>query len=163
MSLIDGATAVFDTVLGTVAAGFVPETTPRAPSTDPLGFDISCVDDIDPQAREVEGEEMVAQAWARRLTTARGSLEDDDPDYGTDMLDVLHRKMTPGEQAALPGQIASELLKDERTLEVTARVVRFTPDQRLEVELDGSTAAGPFRRTLALTPESAALVANGED
>jgi len=155
--------SVFEDVLSAAVSGFVPETTPRAPSEDPLGYDVSCVDDIDPQAREVEGEEMMAQAWARRLTTARGSLEDDDPDYGTDMFDILHRKMTKAEIEALPGQIRGELTKDERTEDVTVKVLRFDADQRLEVEMDGETAAGPFRRTLVLTPESASLVATGEN
>lgn len=153
--------SIFDDVLSAAVSGFAPETIARAPSEDPLGYDVSCVDDIDPQAREVEGEEMMAEAWARRLTTARGSLEDD-PDYGLDLLDVLHRKMTTAEIAAIPGQIAGELLKDERTLDVTVKILRFDAEQRLECDLDGTTAAGPFRRTLVVTPGNVALLVSGE-
>jgi hypothetical protein len=162
MSLTDGTTAVFETVLSSALADFAAETIARAPSEDPLGYDVSCVEDIDPKAREVEGEEMMAQAWARRLGTSRGSLGDDDPDYGLDLLDVLHKKMTAAEIAAIPGQIRAELLKDDRTLDVVVKLTRFTPDQLLECELDGTTAAGPFRRTLAVTPGNVALLVSGE-
>lgn len=154
--------SIFDDVLTAAAAAFVPETTSTA-SADAFGRDLSCLDDVDETAREVEGDEALAQAWARRLDTPRGSLDEDDPDYGTDCRSFLHRKMEAAEIASIPGQIRSELLKDERTLDVTVRLISFEADTLLECELDGFTAEGPFRFTFAATPDSVSVLLRGED
>lgn len=156
--------------LDAAAADFTAETPALTPSADPYGRDVSCVEDIDPTVREVEGEEALAEAWARRLSTPRGSLGSDtnpewadDPDYGLDCQSFLHRKMTAAEIASIPGQIESELLKDERTREVKARLVRFDAEQAFECELDGYTAEGPFRFTFAATTSTVGLLVRGED
>lgn len=153
---------IFEDMLAAAAAAFVPEVPARVPNDDPFGADVSCVDDLDERGREVEGEEALAEAWARRLSTPRDSLEDDDPDYALDLFSFLHRKMTAAEIASIPGQIRSELLKDERTLDVVVRLITYEADQRLECELDGYTAQGPFKLTLTVTDVSVSLLARGE-
>jgi phage baseplate assembly protein W len=154
--------SVFVDAVDSAVAGFVSETAPRAASEDAYGLDISAVEDLDPMAREVEGEDALAEAIARRLTTPRGSLGDDDPDYGLDVADFLHRAMTAAEIASIPGLVRGELLKDERIADVNARMLVFEQGTRLELELDGVTAQGPFRFTFAATPSSVKLLVDGE-
>ena len=155
--------SIFAIMLDDSVSAFVPETPALAASTDTYGRDVSCVEDLDAQAREVEGEEALAEAWTRRLSTPRGSLGEDDPDYGLDVMSFLHRKMTAAEVESIPGQIRSELQKDERTLEVQVRMIRYDDALRLECELDGYTAEGPFRLTLAATPANVAVLVKGEE
>lgn len=157
-----GLTGIFETVLLAAPVDFTPEVTPRAASEDPLGYDLSCVDDIDPLAREVSEEEMLCEALARRLSTPRGSLGDDDPDYGRDVTSYLSRRMSEAEIAAIPGELRGELMKDERISDVTIRVVRFDQEARFECELDGVATFGPFRFTFAATPAAVSLLVRGE-
>src|SRR5258708_5265369 len=85
-------------------------------ATDPLdifGVDIDWGDDLNPTGRLVRGTELLAQAVHHRLRTPRGACLDA-PDDGLDLAEYLSNGMTPAQLAAIPGEIRSELLKDER-------------------------------------------------
>lgn len=161
--------SIFEEALALAVSSFEAEGPARAPSADPFGSDISCIEDVDEKGREVEGEEMLAEAWARRLSTPRGALGeginpdlDDDPDYGLDCRSFLHRKMTATEIDSIPGRIRGELMKDERTGDVKVKMSRFDVDTGLECELDGYTSRGPFRLVLAVTPDNVKVFLRGE-
>jgi hypothetical protein len=116
--------------------------------SDPFGFgsDLACGSDLDPMMREVEGLACFAQDLVHRLNVPRGGLVDD-PDYGTDARDDVGRDFTPAELAALPGRYASELAKDDRVLQVKAKLLVASRDT-LQVQFFIVSAAGPFRFTV---------------
>lgn len=124
------------------------------------GTDISCTDDMDPLAREVSGQEVVAQAIYRRLTTPRGRLIDD-PDYGTDVRSFLHRGLTTAELRAVEAAIRSEVLKDERIALVTVKATSADDGQSMTVVLNVTTGLGPFRLVFAVTAETVSLLKEG--
>lgn len=115
--------------------------------TTDYGRDTSCTDDLRP-GRIATGATLVAEACYRRLTTPRGRLIDD-PHYGLDVRALLQRGMTPAVIASIPGQVRAELLKDPRVRSMSVRVSRPS-DTELVIDLDGATAAGPFRLVLSV-------------
>ena len=94
---------------------------------EPFGYgtDIWCETDLHPRMLEVDGFATLAlaQALVRRLDCPRGQLLDD-PDYGLDIRGMLNRGLTAAELRAMPGQIRSELEKDDRVDQV---VVTLSP------------------------------------
>ncbi len=134
--------------------GFVAdlEAQVAAPTGD-LGFgsDISCTTDITATLDEVSGDSSlaVAQAAYRRLATPRGGLIDDD-DYGLDVRRYLGRPMTAQEVQAITGEIRNELLKDDRIDSVDEVSLVEASGQTFDLTVRCTTAAGPFRLTLAV-------------
>lgn len=100
------------------------------PPEPPLGYgsDLSCVDDLDPEMREVSGSDVrsLAEALIRSIMTPRGSVPDA-PDYGIDLRSYLHRPSTRTELLAIEGDIANEWGKDDRVSrsEVTIDVLEM--------------------------------------
>lgn len=125
-----------------------------------FGSDLSCTDDLDPGAKEVSGEDALAQALYRRLTTPRGQLIDD-PDYGLDIQSFLHRGITAGELRGIEGAIRAEVLKDDRVANFTAKATTSDGGASMEVNLVITTGTGPFRLIFQLTSETVELVKEG--
>lgn len=77
------------------------------------GFDISCLDEIEP--RIVTGQELLRQALYRALTT---SLEEDfgEQSYATDLMECLHSKLTLAEKTAI---ITGRIKSDARIVDAT--------------------------------------------
>lgn len=117
-----------------------------------FGSDLAATDDLDANAREVEGDELVAQAIYRRLTTPRGQLLDD-PDYGLDIRSFLQASMTAADLALIGGRIRAELAKDE-TIDDVQATVKLTAAQTITVDLAVTTGQGPFRMVFAVTAET---------
>lgn len=104
-----------------------------------FGVDLDWRDDLNPTGRLVSGIELLGQAAFHRLHTPRGSSPDA-PDDGLDLAEYLSRGMTPAELAGIPGDISSELRKDERFLDAD---VSFTQD-----------APASFKFKIVITPSA---------
>ncbi|AKT38249.1 hypothetical protein [Chondromyces crocatus] len=130
---------------------------PNPPPKPPQGFgvDLDCAEDLDPLMGTVTGLQVVAQAIYRRLSTPRGMVLDA-PDYGFDLRSLLHKGMSPAEQAALPGLVRAEVLKEERIQSATVQILDFTSDAfRLSIRC--VTAEGPFLMTLHVSAAAVLL------
>lgn len=142
--------AALSELLAEIPVGSLPVDAPG------YGSDLSCADDVDPLARELDGSDplLVAQAAYRMITTARGSLIDA-PDRGIDVAAYLHEPGTTAEELA--GVIRGELQHDDRidALEVS---VERSPDG-FEIEIGGTLASSgeAFELVLGLTDAGALL------
>jgi len=108
------------------------------------GTDVSCTDGLQTGVL-VSGNRLLAQALYRRLITPRGMLRggEKEADYGIDLVGLIGNINYPGMLAALPGQIRSECLKDERVSDVSATVE----------ESEDSAGAVTYLITISVTPE----------
>ncbi len=120
-----------------------------------FGTDFDCTDDLTLEMREVSGPLVLAQNVYRRLSTPRGMLLED-PDYGKDLREYLHRGLTATERAAIPGEVRAEVLKEERIASATVRVVAFS-DEEMTLEIYCESAEGPFSLTLDVTATAVTL------
>lgn len=130
---------------------------------EPFGYgsDLSCVGDLDPNARELDGFDrlVLAEALIRRITTTRGSLPGD-ADYGIDVRSYLNRGTDVNELRNISDRVQLELLKDDRI--VRAQVTATFAANFLELDLDIritplDPSVGGFSLTLAVTSADAVL------
>jgi hypothetical protein len=132
----------------------------ETPSGD-LGYgsDLSCTDDITPDADEIPGDSLraLAESNYRRVTTRRGSIPDA-PDDGVDINDYLNQGITPEKLAEIPGILKNELEKDDRNEPGSVAVV-MTPTgaDTYDIAISGTAAAGPFSLTFAVKDGEATL------
>lgn len=126
-----------------------------------FGVDLDWRDDLNPTGRLVSGVELLGQAAFHRLRTPRGACLDA-PDDGLDLSEYLSNGMTPTEIAAIPGEIRSELLKDERFLEADITFTQDSPDSfRFKIVITPS--AGPvFELVLAVADAAVKLISLSE-
>jgi len=113
--------------------------------------------------RYATGLQLIAQNVIHRLSTPRGMLRggEDEANYGVDLPGMIGSIVTPGQAAALPGQIQSELLKDSRIESVESTVTESTtgPATTWTVTVRVTTALGTF--ALAVDDVTVALVGLG--
>src|SRR5690348_14423935 len=97
-------------------------------SASGYGVDLVCVDDIDPNLAETDpnGTLGLAQDVYHRVTTTRGTLPDD-PDYGRNIFEYLHKATTPEDFAAMGGELEGEIAKDDRVDDQTVVVTSSAP------------------------------------
>lgn len=88
------------------------------------GVDLVCVTDLDSRLAETDPASIasLSQDLFHRITTARGSLQDD-PDYGFDVRAKLSVGQTPQQIQALQGQLEGECRKDDRVADIRVSVV----------------------------------------
>lgn len=118
-----------------------------------FGRDIRAVNDLDVSFSLVGGEENLGNALARRLSTTRGYLFrafGGDPDYGLGLINWLNADFTAPTIAALETEIEAECRKDERVQDCNATVTHTFGTQSILVELEVTTAEGPFRLVLKI-------------
>jgi hypothetical protein len=110
----------------------------------------------------VSGVRLVAEAIYRRITTPRGMLTggEDEANYGIDLADLIGSVSTPAAVAALPGQIQSEIMKDERVESVDVNVTSAStgPSVTWNITIDAETAVGPFSLVLSVNDVTAELL-----
>ncbi len=115
--------------------------------TTDFGREMSCTDTLK-TGRFVTGPRLVAEADFRRLTTPRGMLRggEEEQNYGLDLTAMVGGSGSEATAAALPGQITSELMKDERHESVDVTVVRTVDGAAVtfDVTIEGQTSEGPF-------------------
>lgn len=121
-------------------------------ANDPLGWDFSCVDDVDQDLAPVSGRLCVAQAVARRWITNRGELFYD-PEYGAGLRNYISGNTQ--NIGTLAGRLEDEARKDERV-----------DDCKCSVDVVGETltvrgvlvaASGPFALVLSLSQTTLTL------
>ncbi len=114
-----------------------------------LGRDLSCVEDCTPDFVEVTGRLCLAQAVARRLSTDRGRLIDDE-NYGYNLARYLNDDFGPGDIPAIQAGARAECLKDERVRDAAVSIVVSAAGVMTATVLltDGD---GPFLLVLAIT------------
>ena len=98
-------------------------------ATDPLGIDIDCVTDLDPQFRLCRGTRNLGNALLRRLNADTGSLASigDEPNYGFNVANaVMAEPEGQGALAAITAAVQAQHTLDERVQGVEARVVATT-------------------------------------
>lgn len=126
-----------------------------------FGKDTSCTDSLR-TGRFSTGPRLVAEACYRRLITPRGSLRggEDEANYGFDLSEKIGTVVNASTEAALPGQIQSELLKDERLSSVTVNVVstKTGPAVAWVVTIEGQTSAGPFTLKLSVSEVTVSIL-----
>jgi hypothetical protein len=122
-------------------------------STD-YGREVSCTTSL-VTGRLVKGLTLLGEAAYRRLTTPRGALRGspDEENYGIDLLDFIGASNPRQAAARLPGVITSELLKDERFLNVETKVllVQNGPASELEISIAIEADDGTFTLKLAVS------------
>jgi hypothetical protein len=126
-----------------------------------FGTDTSCTDSLR-TGRLSSGVQLVAEAAYRRLITPHGMLQggEDEADYGLDLQDLIGSSTTKSQQAAVPGQIQAELLKDQRIESVTVDMQIFTngPSTSYQIAIEAQTGVGPFSLVLAVSDVSVELL-----
>ncbi|HYQ41055.1 MAG TPA: hypothetical protein VER11_03785 [Polyangiaceae bacterium] len=138
-----------DIVRETIAA-LIAGITPQSSTPDPpfgYGVDLVCVSDIDNDLRETDPNSVasIAQDCFHRLTTPRGSIEED-PNFGFDVRALLSVGLTQSFIRSLEGQISGELQKDDR--------IAFA---NVTLTQSGSATAPTFTVALDITPHDPSL------
>ncbi len=130
-----------------------------------FGKDTSCSSELR-TGRYAKGVRLVAESYYRRLTTPRGTLRggEEEANFGLDLVGKLGSASTKRDAAALPGQIQSELMKDERTLSVDVTVAESVdgPSTSWVVTVEASTTEGPFTLQLSVDDVSVDLLGISE-
>ncbi len=124
------------------------------------GFDLSCVDDLDPMFPSVSGRTVLVQAIARRLTTSRGGLFYD-PDYGLDIRDWLSEGLTPGKVLELEIAIAAQCRRDQRVESAHATCVLDLITLIMTVSVELTDALGPFSFVMNVSAATVTLLSDG--
>lgn len=126
-----------------------------------FGREMSCTTSMR-TGRTITGARLVAEAAFRRLSTPRGMLRggEEEASYGFDLTSKIGSITSAADIEALPGQISSELRKDERIESVTVRVTRQHngPAIYLLVDVSAETTEGPFALQLGVNEVTAALL-----
>lgn len=115
----------------------VPKIATTPDTADGYGRDLVCIDDLDPRAKETDPNslETLAQDLYHRVSTSRGQMPDD-PDYGIDLIEFLHRPTTTTELLAMAGVVSGECRKDDRVSDVETTVTFDSKTDSLSVSID---------------------------
>lgn len=118
-----------------------------------LGTDVAVTTGLPRRRKLVSGTANFAQAIVRRLTTPRGALAvvGEDPNYGHDVRQYLHREMTRAQIAAAEQAIADEVEKDERVAAATVTLALDAQASQLTLDITVETADGPFTLILSIS------------
>jgi hypothetical protein len=129
------------------------------------GSDLVCVDDITPDAVELDPDATagIGQDLYHRLATPRGGLPpDDDKDYGFDLLGALHKGMTTRDLSLLGMQVKAECLKDDRVADADVTITSDANGRSLAVKIvvtPFDPSVGVFVLVLAVTDGAVLLEA----
>lgn len=127
------------------------------------GKDVSCLTEMR-TGRYAKGVRLVAESYFRRLTTPRGMLRgsEAEADFGFDLTEKVGTLASKSARAALPSEITSELMKDERSQSIDVEVTETKTDDGVGVKwivtIDAVTTEGPFTLQLGVTNVSAELL-----
>ena len=142
------------------AGGFEPDGVPLAFGNRPVddsnlgwGSDLVCRTDCDPNMTEVDGNspEAVADYLVRMLSTPTGGLITDpelliavgeDPEWGFNLLDMLHVGMTEVEIAAAQDLAAAACRTDDRVSSATLTFDQVGDSEEFDVHLYAELTTG---------------------
>jgi hypothetical protein len=140
---------------GTVPGGLSQLVSPPQP---PFGFgsDIACFDDIDPtQEDDPNSQFSIVSANYRRINTPLGflGLIGEPTDYGFDIYELLQKPLDSERIQTAQSTIQDQILQDDRNKTCVCVITPLEHDG-LSIALGGTTSAGPYSLTLALTDAS---------
>lgn len=126
------------------------------------GTDLLCLDDLDAQARNVSGPELVAQDLYHDLTEPPGSLIEA-PDGSIDVRSFLQTRRGPDDLAQVEDQIRAILIADERIAEARVTAVIDVSAQKITVTAKGRLVDGgePFNWVFELTETTVTRILQG--
>ena len=127
---------------------------------DLLGTDLSAVNGLDPSLALFRGTRIVAEAAVRRITTPRGGLFYA-PNYGVDVREILNAKVTQQLLNTWRSRMEAEIRKDERVDTLSSTLSFYPQSEQVRIRVEGTTGAGPFAFTLAVTSLSVDVLALG--
>jgi hypothetical protein len=152
-TLPDGTVPIYsDDIRGNATTGL--ERRVAIPDGD-LGFgrELSCFDDFTEDFQMVDSASTLAalQSNYRRLNTPLGFLDliGEPSNFGFDVRGLLQQGFKPGDVKRWQDEIREQLLEDDRNL-TCACVVRPVDPDGIEIDLNGTTAAGPYSLTMVL-------------
>jgi hypothetical protein len=151
-----------DSIAEVLAEQPVAEPAPAPLSTD-FGSDLACLDDLGAMGEELAADDpqVVEQRFYRWCKTEPGTFPDlEVKDWGGGLPSMLRRAMTPAEIASLPGRLRSKWLQDdEQTEEISISLPQDQGGGQYLIDVQGSTAEGPFGLTLAASSTDVILKA----
>ena len=135
------------------------------PAAVGYGVDLACEDDLTAGLSEVAFDSVqgIAQALRHRLTTDRDMtiIREDDPDYGRNVLAMLHKGVRQQDLTHYEQWISDECLKDDRVASLTVTsAVQLGPPVSMSFSLTVTpvnASLGVFQLVLSLGPDGAAL------
>lgn len=127
-----------------------------------FGTDLLCWDDLDPEARDVTGPELVAQDLYHDLTEPPGSLLEE-PDGTIDVRAWLQTRRGPQDLAEIQDKIQAILAADERIAEAHVKASIDVPTQTITVRASGRLVidAAPFQWVFTLTADTVSRILTG--
>jgi phage baseplate assembly protein W len=120
-----------------------------------LGSCWSCLTDLTMPATMATGFRCVAEAIVRRWSTPRGGLVDD-PNYGTDVTDLINDDLDKAAIAQMAHALRAEAEKDERVLSCETTVTLL--GDSLIVTGKVATASGPFQLVVSVNSVTVSLL-----
>lgn len=120
-----------------------------------LGVDVSTLSggvfDIDAEFRTITGARAVAECIARGLVMPRGKLVDigDEPSLGFDLRTFTKRRVDARTLWLITQGVQREADADDRVESVDVKVQWIEQSSTLRVDIEGTTAAGPFAVVLS--------------
>lgn len=172
MSFLEDLDAAADDIVAEYAAGgYEPDGIGLAfgaPPTGDVGWgsDLSCTDDCDEDMSEVDGDSprAVGESLARRLMTPHGRIinnselltaVDEDPDYGYDLMRLLHVPLDSIEARAHVDLATAECMKDDRV--ASCAISYGIRGNTVDVVVSGSLKSGQtYEKTFTLTSDNVA-------
>lgn len=126
------------------------------------GTDLLCLDDLDAQARDVTGPDLVAQDLYHDLTEPPGSLIEA-PDGTIDVRSFLQTRRSPDDLAQIQDQIRAVFIADERIAEAQVKAKIDAAVQKITVNVVGrlATDGQPFQWVFALTADTVSRITQG--
>lgn len=100
------------------------------------------VSDLDPFFVEISGARVIAEAVARRWTSAKGSMFWDE-DAGEDVRAYLNAKLDPAKLADIEATLSAEALKDERVARCAVLVTYNQGTKHLRIRGTITPSEGP--------------------
>jgi hypothetical protein len=128
------------------------------------GSDTDCVTDIPLiDVQVTTPQKIIGQRIARRLMTPRGALGliGDDADFGWDVRQLFNGKISPTFIATAESQIAAECVKDEQVGGADVDLNFTQSNSVMAIDINLTTAEGPFSLTLTVSQLTASLIFGG--
>lgn len=128
-------------------------------SAPDLGIDLWGTDDLDPRMPEVSGFTLLAQSIARALDTPNGTLIDDDEgEYGFDLVEQLSVPLTADELAAFPDKVAAQIRERDGVHSCTVFPKFVALGERIELSVKLVSIVGTGSFTLAISDVAKTLL-----
>lgn len=126
------------------------------------GTDLLCLNDLDAEARDITGPELVAQDLYHDLTEPPGSLLEA-PDGTIDIRAWLQVRRGPNDIAEIQDKIQAIFVADERIAEAHVKASIDVPTQRISVRASGRLVidAQPFQWVFELTADNVSRIQAG--